>query len=208
VITKNCEFCDKLFESYEKKKRRFCNISCSRKWLYKEGYNLGFQKEHKTFLGTEKTRFKKGQTPWNKGIRYVQIEGDKNPAKRPEVRAKIVKAKTGMKYPSNSMEKHHNWRGGTSFEPYPKEFFDLREEIISRDNNICQLCFFDGMFNNKKQIIGIHHIDYDKKNNKETNLITLCNVCNSMVNYHREKWQNIFIQKIARLYLVQEVVNV
>ncbi len=33
--------------------------------------------------------FKKGHKTWNKGIRYEQIEGDKNPSKRLEVREKI-----------------------------------------------------------------------------------------------------------------------
>jgi len=35
-------------------------------------------------------KFIKGSTPWNKGIEYTAIQGEKNPAKRPEVRAKLV----------------------------------------------------------------------------------------------------------------------
>lgn len=35
------------------------------------------------------TSFKIGQTPWNKGIKYEQITGDKSPTKRPEVKQKI-----------------------------------------------------------------------------------------------------------------------
>jgi hypothetical protein len=34
----------------------------------------------------------------------------------------------------------------------------------------------------------VHHIDYDKKNNDERNLITLCISCHSKTNANREYW--------------------
>jgi len=39
----------------------------------------------------------------------------------------------------------------------------------------------------EKRIL-IHHIDYDKQNCNENNLITVCNSCNSKVNYNRDYW--------------------
>jgi hypothetical protein len=81
------------------------------------------------------------------------------------------------------------WMGGISFEPYTPEFnYQLKEQIRKRDNCKCQLC-------NKKQIIrklDVHHIDYNKKNNKEENLITLCCKCNLKVNYNRDYWYAYF----------------
>lgn len=55
----------------------------------------------------------KGRIPWNKGIPFLQIRGDKNP----------------------------NWNGGSSFEPYcPKFNNELKEKIRERDNRSCGLC--------------------------------------------------------------------
>lgn|GEM_PF-3784464 len=53
-----------------------------------------------------------------------------------------------------------------------KHGFDkkLRENILERDNHECKLCYSD---NN----LEIHHIDGDRKNNSEKNLITLCQHC-------------------------------
>lgn len=53
----------------------------------------------------------------------------------------------------------------------------LREIILLRDNNQCQFCF-------GKEKLNIHHIDRDRKNNSERNLITLCYNCHSML--HRQ----------------------
>lgn len=66
---------------------------------------------------------------------------------------------------------------------YPIEFHEIRLKILQRDNYICKIC-------NK---IGnqVHHIDYNKENNKENNLITLCKKCNIRANYNREKWIKI-----------------
>jgi hypothetical protein len=36
------------------------------------------------------------------------------------------------------------------------------------------------------QKLSIHHIDYNKENCKDDNLITLCRGCNAIVNYGRE----------------------
>ena len=44
------------------------------------------------------------------------------------------------------------------------------ERILRRDNYQCQFCF-----NNKK--LEIHHLDQNRKNNKDTNLLVLCQEC-------------------------------
>ena len=52
-----------------------------------KGHKEGFQKGHKPFLGTEKTRFKKGQLPWNKDKKnWMSEEGKKS----------MIEKKTGM----------------------------------------------------------------------------------------------------------------
>lgn len=92
-----------------------------------------------------------------------------------------------------------NWQNGISFEPYSSEFTEeLKESIRGRDNYECQNC---GMTEEEHlivygRILPIHHIDYNKQNCKETNLITLCNQCNSRANFNRDYWKDLFTKKI------------
>lgn len=63
---------------------------------------------------------------------------------------------------------------------YPKEFIKIRKQILKRDNYICQKC--------SKKGTDIHHIDYNKLNNKKDNLITLCHLCNVKANIDKDYW--------------------
>jgi len=86
--------------------------------------------------------------------------------------------------------------------PYPLEFNkQLKETIRKRDNYICQKC---GMTEEEslvvyRRILDVHHIDYNKNNCKEDNLIALCNNCNIKVNHNRDYWQVYFKNKIKEL---------
>lgn len=88
-------------------------------------------------------------------------------------------------------EKNSNWRGGTTFEPYPigwnKTF---KEQIRYRDSYKCQNCSMSEVEHCKP--LHVHHIDYDKKNISENNLITLCNRCHSKTNHNRDYWIKYF----------------
>ena len=118
-----------------------------------------FKKGHKAF-----NPFKKGHIPWNKRKRGV------------------------MPIPWNKdipPEKHWNWQGGISFEPYSIKFDKkLKRQIRERDNYTDQLT---GQYGNT-----VHHIDYDKKNNCSSNLITLSRSSNVKVNYNRKYWMQHF----------------
>ena len=82
---------------------------------------------------------------------------------------------------------NHEWKGGLSFEPYSSEFNKkLKNKIKIRDNHICQVCF------EKKNILVVHHIDYNKLNSEEDNLISLCRSCHSKTSFNREQWVTIF----------------
>lgn len=92
-------------------------------------------------------------------------------------------------------EKHGNWKGGISKEPYSKDWTEtLRKSIRQRDSYICQLCGKTQKENRRR--LSIHHIDYDKRNCDPENLTTLCINCNFKVNFRREEWTKFFKLKL------------
>ena len=66
----------------------------------------------------------------------------------------------------------------------------LKEQIKKRDNYTCKMCGYKEIPDNKK--LAIHHIDYNKNNLKEDNLISLCTECHGKTNIDREYWQRTF----------------
>jgi len=119
-----------------------------------------------------------------KGINKGQKNGMWGKKHSKEARQKITKNHADF-----SMEKHPNWQGGKSFEPYALEFNNqLKEEIRKRDNCQCQFC---GISENGR-IHDIHHINYIKKDCRPRNLNALCRGCNVRVNTNKEKWQFLF----------------
>jgi nitrate/TMAO reductase-like tetraheme cytochrome c subunit len=100
-------------------------------------------------------------------------------------------AKTGSRHP--------NWRGGISFAPYSYEFNEaLKRRIRRRDNYTCQECH-----QTEKQLdyrLPIHHIDYNKQNINDNNLISLCRGCHSQTNFKRENWIDYFKNKLGAMY--------
>jgi hypothetical protein len=94
-------------------------------------------------------------------------------------------------------DKNPVWKGGVSFEPYPIGWRKkLKLKIKGRDNNTCQLCYG----NIDEMCVGwaTHHIDYDKDNLDESNLILLCKRCHGKTNHnHRAEWIRLFQEKMA-----------
>lgn len=133
--------------------------------------------------------FKKGQVSWNKNL---PAPWAKNLPQR--FKKGHIGWNKGKKRPEMTAEKHPNWQGGKSFEPYTTDWTrSLRISIRERDNYICQLC-------GEKQgdrAHAIHHIDYDKANCNPENLITLCIGCNAKVNFNRDYW-TIYFNQLTR----------
>lgn len=91
-----------------------------------------------------------------------------------------------------SGEKHFNWQGGISFEPYTTDWTEtLRRAIRERDNYICQLC---SQYGNT-----VHHKNYIKEDCNLNNLITLCRKCNTKVNFNRDYWKQYFSKHYGNL---------
>jgi len=144
---------------------------------------------------TKKTKRKmreahKGRIAWNKGKKLSKehrkrlSESHKGitHSVSKEAREKIRKALMGNK---------NGWLGGISFEPYGVEFNNkLKEKIRERDNYCCQECH-----QTQKELgykLPVHHIDYNKKNNQEDNLISLCRNCHAQTGFNRGDWENYF----------------
>jgi hypothetical protein len=76
----------------------------------------------------------------------------------------------------------------------------LKKQILDRDFHRCQECFGlqseDGKCGSR---LHVHHIDYNKKNNKPENLITLGMNCHMKTNFNRDEWQTHFEEKMIQL---------
>ena len=186
-IKKKCPTCNKIFEVlWARRYRKYCSYECSKvdkigrkhskKWRKKQGKGLkGYKKTEEHIKKITEARKKNGT--------YIDSIDTKK-----------------RKSDSHKGNKNYNWRGGISFEPYSKEWTkELKQKIIARDKNICQLCGMTEKEQNKtdslKRGLTVHHIDYNKKNCKEKNLTTLCRKCNSFVNYSRNYWMSFFKHK-------------
>lgn len=74
-----------------------------------------------------------------------------------------------------------NWSGGLSRFPYPWDFRETSKKVIERDGFICQNPGCDGT----DERLTTHHINYDKQDCSQENLICLCSSCNSKANFGR-----------------------
>lgn len=89
-----------------------------------------------------------------------------------------------------------NWKGGINSLPYDTEWTRwLREIIRERDDNTCQ----NPRCKTPHELLDTHHIDYNKENSDQTNLITICKRCHGKTQRNREYWkryyQTIMIRK-------------
>ena len=127
--------------------------------------NLYFSK-HKVF-NTGKTRFKKGMTPWNKGIKkpmpICSKCGIKLKKKNSKFCKKCVPRTWGNKISKsligrNRGKKSSNWKGGiSSLNKLIRACYKYRQwhyDVLTRDNYICQKCLRRG---------GKLHIDHYPK---------------------------------------------
>ena len=129
-------------------------------------------------LSEEHKRKLSGHEPHNKGKTFEEEYGIE--------RAKDLKAHLSKAHQGKPSESHPNWQGGKSFDPYPIDFNkSLKRRILERDGYKCIVCGDD-------KILHIHHIDYNKKNNKPSNLISLCKSCHAKTNFNREYWTEQF----------------
>ena len=184
-----CVFCRKPFSvfPYRINLARYCSQECygnSKRGT--KGYWLGKKRPLKTKLKIKLAKLKNPTRYWL-GKHHST-----------ETKDKISTSK--LKSSRNRGKGHFNWKDGKSFEPYGMEFNNkLKEEVRKRDNFRCQECFRhqDELYTKSgiKYRLQVHHIDYNKKNSSENNLISLCNSCHVQTNFGREDWTRYYKEK-------------
>ena len=92
--------------------------------------------------------------------------------------------------PKISGVNHYNWKGGISLQKYNSKFHSIKKEIKKRDDYFCAVCM------KQCKVLDCHHIDYNKENNNQKNLISLCKVCHTKTNFDRTYWREIFNERI------------
>ncbi len=200
IYSKNCAKCGKHYKGIGKK---YCSRQC-----YLTSSSIGRYErtaEHKKVMSE---RLKGRDVYWIRGKKRPEHSKflkewwtpERRQLKSQQMKNFIISNPHYIQKYSNYGEKNPMWRGGIARRGY-KEFYQLlKDRIKKRDNFQCQLCGMSEEESIKqfKHRLGVHHIDYDKTNSNEINLITLCNRCNSKINYEREKWKEYF-QKIANI---------
>jgi YHS domain-containing protein len=96
----------------------------------------------------------------------------------------------------------YSYINGNSKLPYLVEFnYNLKEKIRKRDNYRCQNAECGIPQKECFRRLDVHHIDYNKTNNNQINLISLCHKCNSKANRDRKYWQNYYKNKVCEKLL-------
>lgn len=80
---------------------------------------------------------------------------------------------------------------------YPPEWTDeLKEQIRERDGNICQICALE--WPNDSERFSVHHIDGNKANCADDNLVTICKGCHTHVHFtpHIATYWMLYLQDL------------
>lgn len=165
-----------------------------------------FSSEAKKRLSTERmgrvhspeTRLKISQTQKGRPVplrrRKLLSAASKRLWSQPSYRARACKAMKGK----HAGSKHPMWQGGKSFEEYSYEFKTVLNKMIkTRDGGNCRNPFCK---HSKCRTMHVHHIDYDKKNDTRSNLITLCLFCHMKSNHSRDK-QRQYYTRVMNAYI-------
>ena len=88
----------------------------------------------------------------------------------------VLRAVEGVGYKPSPIKRTSSKLGAE----YIKGWEGIRKAILRRDESRCRIC-------NKDYNLHVHHIDYDRGNNKDSNLVTLCEPCHRAV--HREGYK-------------------
>lgn len=163
--------------------------------------NLG-KKQSKEQCERQSAR-QKGRVSPNKGNVYTDAQRQRMSLALKASWEKNTEKKAAMSI-RMSGKNNPGYIDGRSKEDYTEAFDEaLKKRIHKRDGHACQEC---GKRKEKqRRKLSVHHIDYDKKNNEDDNLITLCQVCHSKTNHNRKYWQSYLSMKLVGLNYLRSI---
>lgn len=164
-----CENCGKEISRPQwhinKVERTFCNGQCHGQWATRTGFRSGENNGHYNTI-------------------TVPCAGCGAPVSKAE---SMIKRRNNRVYCPDCILIA---RSGTN-EEYPAAFSSsLRRTIRKRDDYTCQICH-----TKPDHTLHVHHIDCDKQNNDEMNLISVCRSCHGLTILAVKSWQ----QKLTSL---------
>ena len=191
VIKRYCIDCNKRISNRAKR----CK-SCSSRHLYKRTIGKQLSEDEKTRFISKLSNAKIGKKNHRWGKEVLQSTREKISEKlkiayiegRKEVWSSGLKIPMNVKIKSSCSQRNigiDDWNCFSKYEKYPEEFYRKRKDIMLRDKNICAICYEDLTNRN----IHIHHINYNKKDNSNNNLITFCSCCHGKTNGNRKFWE-------------------
>ena len=126
-------------------------------------------------------------------MRRIAIKGNKERVISDETRRKLSLCRMG--------EKSVKWKGGITYETYCSAWADAeyKESIKQRDG---YKCLNPSCYKTSTKLT-LHHINYNKKDCRPINLITLCNSCNTGANSNRrwhKQWYKAILYRRYGLY--------
>ena len=160
---------------------------------------------------TPETRLKisnSKKNPSQETLRKMSIASS-NPSK--ETRERMSKAQKGSVATPETRkilsdmrkgEKHYNWKGGISFEPYCPDFNPaFKERCREFFDRVCVECGKTEAENGRK--LDTHHVSYDKMvccNGKKPLFVALCKSCHQRIKKNLPQWEQHFTEMINEKY--------
>lgn len=190
-VIKKCIICKKKFKKPYNRSQlswsnaKFCSCECRN--IAHKGYKMPKKAKEKIRIAMFGNTHSLGKKASPEKLKKMCIAQQRNPKAFKKGQVAPMK---GRKRLDIIGEKHPQWKGGISFEPYPLGWTKThKEQIRYRDRYKCQICGVPEVEVGKK--LDVHHIDYNKSNITLNNLITLCRSCHTKTNYNREYWTEV-----------------
>lgn len=174
--TQNCKYKDgRTLKTY------YC-IDCNKEISYQAKKCQSCASINRFKGKTYEERFGREQAKKLKKQMSEKLSGIKR-SKETKKRLSLSKGGTGIPYENNEYSEKFNK--------------SLKTKIKKRDNYTCQLSGITEKEHLKKYgtVLTVHHIDYNKENCEEYNLITLTKKWNLKVNYNRKYWTEYFLKQ-------------